>query len=51
MISFVASALATLTNAVTHRIKLEESILAFLAVFALSAGLLFVSFIILRRRI
>ena len=51
MISFVASALATLNNAVTHKIKLEESILAFLAVFALSAGLLFVFSIILRTRI
>jgi hypothetical protein len=49
MISFVASALAALTNAVTYRTPLEESILAFLAVFALSAGLLFVSSIILRR--
>ena len=50
MISFVAAALATLNNAVMHGMTLEQAIIAFLSIFALSAGLLFVSSIILLRR-
>jgi len=50
MFSFVAAALATLNPAVMHGMKLQEAIIAFLSIFALSAGLMFVSAIILLRR-
>ena len=50
MFSFVAAALATLNNAVMHGMTLKESMLAFLSIFALSAGLMFVFSIILLRR-
>jgi hypothetical protein len=50
MFSFVAAALATLNHAVMHGMKLQEAIIAFLSIFALSAGLMFVFAIILLRR-
>ena len=50
MISLFAAALATLNHAVMHSMKLEEAILAFLLIFALSAGLMLILSIILLRR-
>lgn len=50
MFSFFAATVATLNNAVMHGMKLESSILAFLSIFALLAGLMLVVSIILRRR-
>jgi hypothetical protein len=50
MFSFFAAALATLNNAVMHGMKLEQAIIAFLSIFALSSGLMFVFSIILLRR-